>query len=83
MTLPDLIGNIGVACVLGSYLAAQVDRIDPRGNAFLVINGVGSALVLYSLTHTYNQSAFVIQCAWIAISAVGLLRNAISHSKTR
>jgi len=77
MTTPDLIGDIGVACILGSYLAAQTDRMDPRGNRFLVINGVGSALVLYSLLFAYNQSAFVIQCSWIAISVVGLVRNAL------
>ncbi len=77
MTIPDIVGNAGVACILGSYLAAQTDRLDPRGNAYLVVNGVGSALVLYSLLFAYNQSAFVIQCAWIAISVVGLTRNAI------
>lgn len=75
MTIPDIVGNVGVLCILGSYLAAQTDRLDPRGDPFLVVNGVGSSLVLYSLIHSYNQSAFVIQCSWIAISAVGLIRN--------
>lgn len=83
MTIPDLVGNVGVACILGSYLAAQTDRMDPRGDIFLIINWIGSALVLYSLTHAYNQSAFVIQCAWIAISVVGLVRNALARRKRR
>lgn len=81
MTIPDLVGNAGVACILGSYLAAQTDRLNPRGNAYLVVNGVGSALVLYSLLFAYNQSAFVIQCAWIAISVVGLTRNAVGSRR--
>lgn len=75
MILPDIVGNVGVLCILGSYLAAQTDRMDPRSDPFLLVNGAGSALVLYSLLHSYNQSAFVIQCAWIAISTVGLVRN--------
>lgn len=79
MTLPDIVGNAGVLCILGSYLAAQTDRMDARSDAFLVVNGVGSALVLYSLLYAYNQSAFVIQCSWIAISVVGLLRNVLKR----
>lgn len=81
MNLPDIVGNAGVACILGSYLAAQTDRLNPRGDAYLVVNGVGSALVLYSLLYAYNQSAFVIQCAWIAISVVGLARNGMRRRK--
>ncbi len=81
MTTPDLVGNAGVLCILGSYLAAQTDRLDPRGDPFLIVNGIGSSLVLYSLLHSYNQSAFVIQCSWIAISAVGLIRNRIGRRK--
>lgn len=81
MTIHDLIGDIGVACILGTYLAAQTDRMDPRGDAFLVVNGVGSALVLHSLMHAYNQSAVVIQCSWIAISVVGLVRNALARRR--
>lgn len=77
--LPDIMGNVGVLCILGSYLAAQTDRMNPRSNPFLVVNGVGSALVLYSLLYSYNQSAFVIQCSWIAISVVGLVRNALKR----
>lgn len=79
MNAPDIVGNVGVACILGTYLAAQTDRMDPRGDRFLMLNGMGSAMVLYSLLHAYNQSAFTIQCAWIAISVVGLTRNALAR----
>jgi len=82
MTIPDIVGNVGVLCILGSYLAAQTDRMNPRGDAFLVVNGAGSALVLYSLLYSYNQSAFVIQCSWIAISVVGLIRNRIRRKES-
>lgn len=81
MTIHDIVGNVGVALILGSFLAAQTDRIDPRGDRYLVVNGVGSALVLYSLFFSYNQSAFVIQCSWIAISVVGLTRNALARRR--
>lgn len=83
MTPADVVGDIGVAHILGTYLAAQTDRMNPRGDVFLILNGWGSALVLYSLFHHYNQSAFVIQCAWIAISVVGIIRNALQRRKRR
>jgi hypothetical protein len=81
MILSDIVGDAGVVLILGSYLAAQTDRLDPRSDAYLVVNGIGSALVLYSLLHSFNQSAFVIQCSWIAISVVGLVRNALSRRR--
>ena len=45
MTLPDIVGDVGVACILGTYLAAQTDRMDPRGDAFLVVNGAGTLVL--------------------------------------
>ncbi len=70
----DIAGLIGVAMVLAAYLLVQTRTMDARQPLYLVINGVGATLVLISLLYAFNLSAFVIQCAWIAISLYGIVR---------
>lgn len=70
----DFAGLVGVAMVLAAYLLVQTRTMDARQPMYLVINGVGAVLVLISLLYAFNLSAFVIQCAWIAISLYGLVR---------
>lgn len=74
LTWQDWAGLAGVAMVLVAYLLMQTRHLDGRGVGYLLLNGIGSLLVLLSLFKTFNLSAFVIQCFWIAISIYGLLR---------
>ena len=41
------------------------------------MNLVGSALILLSMTHAFNLSAFVMEAAWAAMAAYGLVRLAL------
>ena len=70
----DAAGLAGVAMVLMAYLLVQTRHLDARHPLYLAVNGIGAVLVLVSLTRAFNLSAFVIQCAWIAISIYGLVR---------
>ena len=70
----DVAGLVGVALVLTAYLLVQTRHLDARHPLYLSVNGIGAILVLVSLTNAFNLSAFVIQCAWIAISVYGLVR---------
>lgn len=70
----DLLGNVGVAMILGSYLLVQVDRLDVRTIRYSVLNGLGAAFITISLLFDFNLSAFVIELAWFLISCYGLLR---------
>jgi paired small multidrug resistance pump len=70
----DAAGLGGVALVLVAYLLIQTRHLDARRPSYLILNGVGAILILLSLLYAFNLSAFVIQCAWIAISGYGLLR---------
>ena len=70
----DFIGNLGVLCILAMYLMVQLQRIDPLSLAYSVINGLGAALILFSLYFEFNLSAFVIEAAWLMISIVGIAR---------
>jgi hypothetical protein len=70
----DLVGNAGVLLILGCYLFAQSGRVDINRPTYSLLNGAGALLILVSLIHNFNLSSFIIEIAWLAISAYGLLR---------
>ena len=72
--LHDFFGNLGVLLILASFLMVQLRRLDALGTGYLVANGLGALLILYSLLFDFNLSAFVIEIAWLLISLLGLAR---------
>ncbi len=72
---PDLVGNIGVALIVGAYLALQLGRLDGRALLYSITNAVGASLVLVSLWFDFNLSAFIVEVFWVVISLIGLVRN--------
>ena len=68
----DFAGNVGVALVIGCYLALQLERIDARSVAYSALNGAGAALVVVSLLVEFNLSAFIVEGFWLLISLYGL-----------
>lgn len=71
----DLIGNVGVAVIILTYLGLQLGRIESRSLGYSVANAVGAALVLVSLFVEFNLSAFIIEAFWVAISLFGVARS--------
>lgn len=71
----DLVGNIGVAVILSCYFLVQTGRVGIDRPAYSLWNGIGALLILVSLLHNFNLSSFVIEIAWLLISAYGLLRS--------
>ena len=69
----DVVGTAGVVVLLATYLALQLKRIDSAALTYSVLNGVGAALILVSLTQSFNLSAFLIESAWLLISLVGVV----------
>lgn len=70
----DLVGNVGVLLVLGTYLLVQMGRMDIRRPAYSSANALGAVLIIVSLLHDFNLSSFVIEIAWLGISLYGLAR---------
>jgi len=70
----DLMGNIGVAVIVLSYLALQLERVDSRSIRYSMLNGVGALLVIFSLMFEFNLSAFIIEAFWVLISVLGIIR---------
>lgn len=73
-TWHDLVGNLGVLLVLGTYLLVQMGRMNLRMPAYSLANAGGAILILVSLIYDFNLSSFVIEIAWLTISLYGLLR---------
>jgi len=76
----DFIGNIGVAVIILSYLALQLERIDSRSFLFSTLNGAGAVLVIISLMFEFNLSAFVIEAFWFLVSLLGIVRRLKSNN---
>lgn len=70
----DIAGIFGVLCILGTYLALQLKRINAEVPAYSALNALGAGLILISLYFDFNLSAALIESAWLLISLFGLVQ---------
>jgi hypothetical protein len=68
----DLIGLTGSALFVAAFAYANVAK-QLNKVAFNLANLVGAILLLVSLSVNFNLAAFVLEAAWGAIAAVGLV----------
>ena len=72
MELHDLIGIIGVICIIAAYGSLQLDFVSGDSLSYLLLNLIGALLVLVSLYFEWNLSAAVMEGIWVLISCYGL-----------
>jgi len=72
ITIPDLIGFIGVGILIFTYALLQLDKIDPKGFWYSFNNLLVAILVTVSLAYTPNIASLVIEFFWFIISVFGL-----------
>jgi hypothetical protein len=72
--LHDVIGNLGVVMIVGSYFLVQIGKMSASGLPYTSLNGLGAALIMVSLYYNFNLSAFIIEFFWILISVIGMVR---------
>ncbi len=70
----DAIGMLGTLLVVLAYYLLQLERTDPKGLTYNLINLFGAAFLLLSLCFNFNLASFVIEIFWIAASLIGLRR---------
>ena len=70
--ITDAIGMLGMVLVVLAYYLLQLERTDPKGLSYNVINLVGAACLLLSLCFSFNLASFVIEVFWIGASLIGL-----------
>ncbi|MEE9430033.1 MAG: hypothetical protein V3V16_03270 [Melioribacteraceae bacterium] len=69
----DIIGNLGVVLIVGSYLLLQIKKIESSSLSFSMMNLFGATFVIISLVENFNLSAFIIEAFWIGISFIGIV----------
>ncbi len=73
MSVWEAAGLVGVLMTLVAYAAVQLHRMNAVGAPALLMNFLGSSLILVSLSQHFNLSAAAIEGAWAAISLFGLI----------
>lgn len=70
----DLLGSIGVAMIILTYVALQLEKIRSEQLIYSLLNAVGAGLVVLSLCFSFNFSAFIVEFFWVLISLYGIGR---------
>ena len=78
----DLVGNLGVLCILLSYLLLQLDKLDLKSLSYSLINAVGAVLIIVSLLYNFNLSSFIIELVWLSISLFAIARYFLQRNTT-
>lgn len=79
----DLLGNLGVFLIILTYLLLQLGKLSSDHLSYSVLNALGAALIIVSLTVDFNLSAFIVELFWVMISLVGIGRYYLHREKGR
>lgn len=70
----DWVGLAGTLAILGAFFLLQAGRLSGTGLRYQLLNLFGAGGVLVSLLGKFNVSVFLLESAWVAISAYGIVR---------
>jgi len=73
-SISDAVGMLGTLLVVLAYFLLQLERTDPKGLSYNLLNLLGALFLLFSLCFTFNLASFVIELFWIAASLIGMWR---------
>ena len=73
MSAPDVLGAAGGLLIVGAYSMLQLQRLDPRGLRYSLVNAVGAGLILFSLLFEFNLGAFLVEAFWLLVSCFGIV----------
>lgn len=69
----NAIGILGAAVCLLAYASVQLGHLNGNGRTYTVLNTIGAALVLLSLSGDFNMASAIIQVSWLSIGCFSLL----------
>jgi len=70
----DAIGISGVLIIVVAYILMQIDRMDPKGFMFSLLNTIGAIFILVSLLYDWNLASFVMEVIWLSLSLYGTIK---------
>jgi hypothetical protein len=71
----DIVGLGGTLAILAGFFLLQTRRLSGTGITYQLLNLFGAAGILVSLLGTFNLSVFLLELAWVAVSAYGIVRS--------
>ena len=72
MSWYDILGTIGVALIIVTYVLLQMERVRSEELKYSLLNAAGAILILISLYYSFNFSAFIVEFFWLLISLFGI-----------
>ncbi len=70
--IADGIGMLGTLLVLVAYYLLQLEKADPRGLGYNMLNLLGAVFLLISLCFSFNLASVVMEVFWMGASLIGL-----------
>ena len=70
----DIVGTIGVAVIVITYVLLQTGKVRSEQLAYSVLNGLGAAMILVSLWFEPNMPSIVVESFWLLISLFGVAK---------
>lgn len=74
LSVYDILGTIGTIIIIGTYVLLQLDKIKSDALRYSLLNAVGATLIIISLIHSFNFSAFIVEFFWVLISIYGIIK---------
>ena len=71
----DGVGLLGTGMILVAFALLQAGKLAGTGLAYQLLNLFGASCVLVSLLGTFNVSVFLLEAAWVFVSAYGIVRS--------
>lgn len=68
----DILGTLGVAVIILTYVLLQIERIRSTDLIYSLLNAVGASLILVSLYFDFNFPSVVVEGFWLLISLFGI-----------
>lgn len=68
----DVIGTVGVAIIILTYVLLQIERVRSDQVIYSALNAIGAALILVSLYFDFNLPSLVVEFFWLLISLFGI-----------
>lgn len=72
VTWYDIIGTLGVALIVLTYILLQLGRVRSEQIVYSLLNAAGASLILVSLYFSFNFPSFIVEFFWLLISLFGI-----------
>ena len=72
MSWYDILGTLGVAVIIFTYVLLQIERVRSEQLIYSLLNAIGAALILVSLYFDFNFPSVVVEFFWLVISLFGI-----------